>query len=72
VAAGLLRNLEEMKRSGATCLVLLALGDEGKPAYDKALAERIAKLGIPAFACSPDMLPELIERAIKGMPLEGK
>jgi len=69
VAAGLLRKLQAMKESGVTCMVLLALSDSGRPAYDRALGKKIANLGIPSFACSPDALPALIEGAIKGFDL---
>lgn len=43
--AGLLRRLEEMKQSGVTVIVLLALADGGKPYYDTTMASRIASLG---------------------------
>ena len=69
VEAGLLRKLGEMKESGVKCLVLLALSDSGTPSYDRALGQKISNLGIPCFACSPDKLPELVERAIKGYDL---
>lgn len=69
VEAGLLRKLEEMKESGVKCMVLLALSDRGRPAYDEQLGKKIANLGIPSFACSPDKLPELVEGAIKGFNL---
>ena len=65
VEAGLLRKLAEMKESGVTCMVLLALSDSGASGYDRALAQKIANLDIPSFACSPDMLPKLIENALK-------
>jgi len=69
VAAGLLRKLQEMKESGVKCLVLLALNDSGTPAYDRELGQKIANLGIPSFACSPDRLPMLVEGALKGHDL---
>jgi len=69
VEAGLLRRLEQIKESGVTCIVLLALSDRGTPEYDRNLGQKIANLGIPSFACSPDMLPELIEAALKGKDL---
>ena len=69
VEAGLLRKLAEMKESGVKCIVLLALCDSGKPAYDRDLAKKIANLGIPSFACSPDKLPMLVEGALKGLDL---
>ena len=69
VEAGLLRKLAEMKESGVKCIVLLALSDSGKPDYDRDLAKKIANLGIPSFACSPDKLPMLVEGALKGHDL---
>lgn len=67
--AGLLRRLEEMKASGVTVICLLALADGGKPYYDAQMASRIAGLGIPCFACNPEMLPQLLERALGGQDL---
>ncbi|MBD5161407.1 MAG: VWA domain-containing protein [Oscillibacter sp.] len=68
--AALLRRLEEMKDSGVTVVVLLAIADGGKPCYDAQTAQRIASMGIPCFACAPERLPELLERALKGQGLE--
>lgn len=67
--AALLRRLEEMKADGVTVVCLLALADGGRPYYDAKMAQRIAGMGIPCFACSPEMLPELLERALKGQDL---
>ncbi len=64
--AALLRRLEEMKTSGVTVVVLLAIADGGKPYYDALTAQRIAEMGIPCFACAPEKLPELLERALTG------
>ncbi len=66
VEAGLLRQLDEMRESGVTVLVLLALADGGTPAYDERLGKKISNLGIPCFACTPNRLPELIGGALKG------
>jgi len=68
--AALLRRLEEMKSSGVTVVVLLAIADGGKPYYDAQTASRIANMGIPCFACTPEKLPQLLERALKGQSLE--
>lgn len=67
--AALLRRLQEMKESGVTVICLLAIADQGKPYYDTKMAERIAAMGIPCFACTPERLPELLERALKGQDL---
>lgn len=67
--AGLLRRLEDLKQSGVTVICLLAIADGGRPYYDAQMAERVSKIGIPCFACNPQMLPQLLERALKGQDL---
>lgn len=69
--AALLRRIEELKASGVTVIVLLAIADGGKPYYDVQTAGRIAAMGIPCFACAPEKLPELLERCLKGQSLDG-
>jgi Mg-chelatase subunit ChlD len=53
-----------MARSGVTCVALLALSDEGAPAFDRAAASALAELGVPAFACTPSSFPDLLGAAI--------
>ena len=67
--ASLLRRLEEIKQSGASVICLLSISDRGKPCYDAQMAGRVAGLGIPCFACAPEKLPLLLERAFKGQDL---
>ncbi len=64
------RRLEEMKESGVTVVCLLALADGGRPYYDANMAQSIAAMGIPCFACNPQMLPRLLERALRGEDLQ--
>jgi Mg-chelatase subunit ChlD len=52
-------------RSGVNLIVLLALDDRGAPSYDAGIAAALAALGIPAFACTPDLFPELMAAAIE-------
>jgi hypothetical protein len=54
-----------MARSGVRCIALLALSDEGAPAFDHASAQALGALGVPAFACTPQAFPELIAAAIE-------
>lgn len=56
----LLRRAGDIVGMGVNFVTLLALGDEGAPAYDHDLAAEFAALGIPAFACTPDLFPELM------------
>ena len=51
--------------SGVTVIVLLALSDKGAPSFDHELAAKLAALGAPAFACTPDHFPGLMAAAIE-------
>jgi hypothetical protein len=44
---------------------LLALSDHGTPCYDEKLAGQMSALGVPSFACTPDLFPELMATAIR-------
>lgn len=65
VEAGLLRRAAELVESGVQFIALLALSDEGAPSYDHALAAKLAALGVPSFACTPDAFPGLMAAAIR-------
>ncbi|MFE3541874.1 VWA domain-containing protein [Nocardia sp. NPDC059177] len=60
----MLRRMNAMKEAGVQVVVLLALSDEGAPAYDHENAAALAALGIPAFACTPDKFPDLLAVAL--------
>lgn len=60
----LLRRAASLVSSGVQCIALLALSDEGAPAFDGQLAASLVSLGVPAFACTPDRFPELLAAAI--------
>ena len=61
----MLRRVAAMTAAGVQVEVLLALSDEGAPAYDHDNAAALAALGVPAFACTPDAFPELMAAAIQ-------
>ncbi|MCW0447776.1 vWA domain-containing protein [Xanthomonas sacchari] len=61
----LLARARELVESGVQFIVLLALSDEGTPSYDRALAAKLAALGVPSFACTPDAFPGLMAAAIR-------
>jgi Mg-chelatase subunit ChlD len=63
------RLLGELRQRGTTCIALLALSDDGAPAYDHEQAAALAAHGIPAFACTPDHFPELLAAAVEGRDL---
>ncbi|QKW40719.1 VWA domain-containing protein [Actinomadura sp. NAK00032] len=61
----MLRRIGALTAAGVQVVVLLALSDEGAPAYDRENAAALAALGVPAFACTPDAFPELMAAAIE-------
>ena len=64
-ASEMLRRAGRLKASGVQFICLLALDDEGIPAYDKAIAEKLSAFGIPVFGCSPNVFPDLMAAVIK-------
>ncbi|MFB7905160.1 VWA domain-containing protein [Kitasatospora sp. NPDC056076] len=69
VRDGMLRRVAAMKAAGVQFVALLALSDEGAPAYDHAHAAALAALGAPAFACTPDAFPGIMAAAIEKRPI---
>ena len=66
---GMLKRVAAMKASGVQFIALLALSDDGAPAYDRSHAAALAALGAPAFACTPDLFPDVMAAAIQRLPL---
>jgi Mg-chelatase subunit ChlD len=54
----------ELVAAGVQLVVLLALNDDGAPAYDHSNAQFLSNLGVPVFACSPDKFPDLMAAAL--------
>ncbi|HEV7627299.1 MAG TPA: VWA domain-containing protein [Streptomyces sp.] len=65
----MLKRVAQMKAAGVQFVSLLALSDEGAPAYDREHASALAALGAPAFACTPDHFPEVMAAAVEKRPL---
>lgn len=64
VRDNMLRRAAEITAAGAQFVALLALNDDGAPCYDHENAAALAQMGIPSFACTPDLFPDLIAAAI--------
>lgn len=60
----MLKRVAALVGLGVQLITLLALNDEGAPMYDHWIAEKLAELGIPAMACTPDQFPDLMAAAI--------
>ncbi len=68
-AHGMIRRAAELVASGVRMVCLLTLSDDGAPAYDAKNAAALADLGIPAFACTPELFPGLMAAAIQKQDL---
>ena len=60
----MLKRAASLCNSGVQFIALLALSDDGAPAFDHDVAGVLAAMGVPAFACTPDQFPELMAAAI--------
>jgi Mg-chelatase subunit ChlD len=63
-ADAMLKRVAEIVASGAQVICLLALSDSGAPIYHDGHAAALARLGVPTFACTPDLFPDLMATAI--------
>lgn len=61
----MLQRARALVADGVQVVCLLALSDDGAPAYDHDVAAAFAAMGIPAFACTPDKFPDLMSAAIQ-------
>jgi Mg-chelatase subunit ChlD len=60
----------DLTASGVNMVCLLALSDDGAPSHDPRLAAALANLGVPAFACTPDLFPDMMAAAIQKQDLD--
>lgn len=65
----MLRRAAHLVESGVQVICLLALSDSGTPAYDHDNAAAFHELGIPTFACTPDLFPDMMSTAIRRQDL---
>ncbi|WP_237153916.1 VWA domain-containing protein [Oryzibacter oryziterrae] len=68
-ARDMLARVAQLKQSGVNVIVLLALSDQGHPAYDTNHAGLIASMDCPVFACTPDQFPDLMAAALQRQDL---
>lgn len=64
------KRIRSLVTSGVQLITLLALNDEGSPCYDHENARFMASLEVPAFACTPDLFPDLMAAAINRQDLQ--
>jgi len=68
--AEMLKRAASLVGSGVQVVALLALDDSGAPSYDHANAAAFTAMGIPCFACTPDLFPDLMAAAIQKQSLD--
>nr|WCO03987.1 VWA domain-containing protein [Cystobacter sp.] len=68
-AQRMLQRAASLVQSGVKVICLLSLSDQGTPSYDSHNAAQLTALGIPTFACTPDLFPELMAAAIQKQDL---
>jgi Mg-chelatase subunit ChlD len=61
---GMLRLMAGFAGAGVQVIGLLALSDDGAPGYDHRNAGAMSAMGIPVFACTPDLFPDMMAAAI--------
>ncbi len=61
----MLRRAAELVSNGVQVICLLALSDKGAPGFSRQNAAALAHLGIPSFACTPDLFPDMMAAAIQ-------
>ena len=64
--ANLLQSARRLQQSGLQFLPLLALSDQGAPAYDHEVAAQLTELGLKPFASTPTAFPDVLARALYG------
>ncbi|MEL6274986.1 MAG: VWA domain-containing protein [Bacteroidota bacterium] len=60
----MLQSVQRLLHSGLTFIPLLALNDDGSPAYDKEVAGYLTEMNLEPFACTPDAFPDLLARSL--------
>jgi hypothetical protein len=60
----MLQRVVGLVHAGVQVVCLLALSDKGAPSYDTGNAEALAALGVPSFACTPELFSDLMAAAL--------
>lgn len=63
-SASMLQTAARLVARGVQVIVLLALSDDGRPGHDARHAALLAAMGVPVFACTPDLFPAMMAAAL--------
>ena len=62
--AEMIQRAAALTHAGVQMIALLALSDDGAPGFNREIAGSLSALGVPAFAYTPDLFPDLMAAAI--------
>lgn len=65
----MIRRVATLVSDGVEIVALLALNDQGTPRFDRQMAQELVNLGVPAFACTPALFPDLMGAVLNGRDL---
>ena len=65
----MVRRVATLVNDGVEIVTLLALNDHGAPRFDRQMAQELVNLGVPAFACTPQLFPDLMGAVLNGRDL---
>lgn len=66
----MIKCMARLVSSGIKVITLLSLNDDGAPVYDHANAATLASMDVPAFACTPDLFPDLMAATLCGRQIQ--
>ena len=64
------RHVAALVDDGVQLIVLLALDDQGTPRFNRQIAQNLVELGVPSFACTPELFPDLMGAVINGQDIQ--
>ncbi|WP_420644748.1 VWA domain-containing protein [Candidatus Leptofilum sp.] len=62
----MIRRVATLVSDGVQIVALLALNDQGAPRFDRQMAQELVNLSVPAFACTPQLFPDLMGAVLNG------
>jgi Mg-chelatase subunit ChlD len=67
---GLRKRVEALVADGVQVVVLLALNDQGSPRFNRQIAQEMVNIGVPSFACTPQLFPDLMAAVLDRRDLQ--
>ena len=65
----LVKRIATLVDDGVKVVTLLALNDKGTPRFNRDMAQELVNLGVPSFACTPEIFPDLMAAVLEDRDL---